>query len=332
VEEQRRHDPLAELAARQYGVVSRRQLADLGYTSRAVDVAMASGRLRAVHQSVVAVGHGGLARRGKCMAAVLARGSGALLSHQSAAWLWGIEGSLELPVEVSVRWRGHRRDAVRLHHCPALRDEDFDEVDRIAVTGVPRTLLDRAAAIKPWWLERIVDRADRLRLLDVAAVDRLLGDLHGHRGRVPLQRALELYRDDGFFRSGGERRLVELFREAGIPRPYVNTWVEGHEIDLFWENEQFAVELDSWEHHRTRRSFEEDRKRQEDFAAAGIEMVRITGRRLTQDPTGVAVRLKAMLDRRREYLSARVRTYPPITGKTANSTGGAGGEREESRG
>ena len=258
------------------------------------------------------------------MAAVLARGSGALLSHQSAAWLWGIEGTLELPVEVSVRWRGHGRDAVRLHHCPALRDEDFDEVERIAVTGVPRTLLDRAASVKPWWLEQILDRTDRLDLLDVAAIDRLLGDLRGYRGRAALQRALELYRDDGFFRSGGERRLVKLFRETGIPRPHVNTWVEGHEIDLFWEREQFAVELDSWEHHRSRRSFEEDRKRQEDFAMAGIEMIRITGRRLAQDPTAVAARLRGILDRRREYLAARVRTYPPIAGKTANSTEGAG--------
>ncbi len=106
---------------------------------------VAIGRLQAWHRSVFAVGHGGLSPHGLCMAAVLFRGDGALISFQSAVWLWGLERKLEVPVNVSVRWRGHRADAIGLHHCPALRDEDLAETERLPVTAVPRTLLDFAS-------------------------------------------------------------------------------------------------------------------------------------------------------------------------------------------
>src|ERR1700753_3503688 len=122
--EQRTHHQLATLAARQYGVVTRDQLIGLGYSDDAIDRAVASGRLHQWHRSVFAVGHNGLDRHGLCMAAVLFRGQGAMVSFQSAIWLWGFERSLEIPVHVSVRWRGHSQEAIGLHHCPALREED----------------------------------------------------------------------------------------------------------------------------------------------------------------------------------------------------------------
>jgi hypothetical protein len=290
---------MASLAARQYGVVTRDQLIDLGYSDDAIDRAVASGRLHQWHRSVFAVGHQGLSPHGLCLAAVLFRGRGALISYQSAVWLWGLERSLEIPVHVSVRWRGHAQDALGLHHCPALRDEDVAETERLPVTSVTRTLLDYASEAKTLRLEQAIDRADRLELLDLAAVDLITEQIRGHRGRGPLRRAMVIYREKGFTRSGGEKRMLAAFADAGVQRPSVNTFIEGYELDFFWEQERFGVELDSWEHHRGRRSFEEDRKRQEELAMAGIETIRITGTRLRREPRKVVMRIATHLERRR---------------------------------
>ncbi|MFT3865367.1 MAG: type IV toxin-antitoxin system AbiEi family antitoxin domain-containing protein [Solirubrobacterales bacterium] len=295
---------MAALASRQYGVVTREQLNNLGYSEAAIGRAVASGRLHALHRRVFAVGHQGLSPHGLCMAAVLFRGSGALISFQSAAWLWGLERKLEIPVHVSVRWRGHAQDAIGLHHCPALRSEDIAETERLPVTGVARTLLDHASEVKGMRLERAIDRADRLGLLDLAAVDRITEEVRGHRGRRPLLRALVVYREKGFTRSGGEKRMLAVLADAGVRLPAVNCFVEGYELDFYWERERLAVELDSWEFHRDRRSFEEDRKRQEDLAMAGIEVIRITGTRLKREPRKVAMRIAALLDRRRQAHAA----------------------------
>jgi very-short-patch-repair endonuclease len=290
---------MADLAARQYGVVTRAQLAALGYSDEMINHDLETGRLQAWHRSVFAVGHTGLSAHGLCMAAVLFRGQGALISHQSAIWLWGLEPKLEIPVHVSVRWRGHAQDAIGLHHCPALRDEDAAETERIPVTGVPRTLLDYAADAKRVRLERAIDKADRLGLLDLAAVGRITDEVRGHRGRGPLRRAMVVYNEKGFTRSGGEKRMLAALSDAGVRRPAVNHFVEGYELDFYWAPERLAVELDSWEYHRSRRSFEQDRERQENLAMAGIETIRISGTRLRREPRKVANRIAQHLDRRR---------------------------------
>jgi very-short-patch-repair endonuclease len=295
---------MARLATRQYGVVTREQLIALGYTDAAIQRAVTSGRLHQWHRSVFAVGHQALNPHGLCMAAVLFRGPGALISFQSAVWLWGLEKKLEIPVHVSVRWRGHGQDAIGLHHCPALRDDDIAETERLPVTGVARTLLDYASEAKKYRLQRAIDQADRLELLDLAAIDLITEEVSGHRGRRPLLQAMTIYREKGFTRSGGEKRMLAALEDAGLRRPAVNTFVEGYELDFFWEEERFAVELDSWEFHRGRRSFEEDRKRQDDLAMAGIDTIRITGTRLRREPRGVALRIAAHLDRRRQAQAA----------------------------
>ncbi|HEY0279888.1 MAG TPA: type IV toxin-antitoxin system AbiEi family antitoxin domain-containing protein [Solirubrobacterales bacterium] len=300
----RTHQKMADLATRQYGVVTRAQLAALGYSDEMIDHASETGRLQAWHRSVFAVGHQSLSAHGLCMAAVLFRGEGALVSYQSAVWLWGLERKLEIPVHVSVRWRGHAQDAIGLHHCPALRDEDVAETEGLPVTGVTRTLLDYASTATHYRLERAIDQADRLGLLDLAAIGRITEEVSGHRGRGPLLRAMVIYRESGFTRSGGEKRMLAALADAGVRRPVVNNFVEGHELDFFWEQERLVVELDSWEHHRGRRSFEEDRKRQEELSMAGIETIRITGTRLRREPRKVARRISQHLDRRRADLAA----------------------------
>jgi very-short-patch-repair endonuclease len=203
-----------------------------------------------------------------------------------------------------VRWRGHGQDAIGLHHCPALRDEDIAETERLPVTAVSRTLLDYASTAKGLRLDRAIDRADRLGLLDLTAIDRITDEVLGHRGRGPLRRAMVIYRESGFTRSGGEKRMLAALADAGVRRPVVNNFLEGYELDFFWERERLAVELDSWEHHRGRRSFEEDRKRQDELTMAGIEMIRITGTRLRREPRKVAFRIAEHLARRRQTRAA----------------------------
>jgi very-short-patch-repair endonuclease len=280
--EQRTHQKMADLAARQYGVVTRGQLTGLGYTEAMIDHAVEAGRLQAWHRSVFAVGRQGPDPHRLCMAAVLFRGDGALISHQSAIWLWGLETKLEVPVRVS----------------HALRDEDVAETERLPVTAVPRTLLDHAAEAKRWRLERVIDKADRLGLLDLAAVSRITDEVRGHPGRGPLRRAMAIYAEKGFTRSGGERLMLAALAEAGVRRPAVNNLIEGYELDFFWGPERLAIELDSWEHHRSRRSFEEDRERRENLATAGIETLRISGTRLRLEPRKVANRVAEHLERR----------------------------------
>ena len=238
------------------------------------------------------------------MGAVLFRGCGALISHQSAIWLWGFEKKLEIPVHVSVRWRGHAQDAIGLHHCPALRDDDIAETERLPVTGVARTLLDYASEANLFRLSRAIDQADRLELLDLAAIDLITEEVRGHRGRAPLLKAMTIYREKEFTRSGGEERMLAALADVGVRRPLVNNVIEGYELDFFWEDERLAVELDSWEHHRGRRPFEEDRERQEILALAGIETIRITGTRLRREPRKVAMRIGRHLDRRRHARAA----------------------------
>jgi len=133
-------------------------------------------------------------------------------------------------------------------------------------------------------------------------VDALLARTVGHPGHGTLRRALDDYREPVFTRSELERRFLELAREAGLPTPAVNSFVAGHEIDMYWEQERFAVELDGYESHGTRHAFERDRLRQEELKLAGIEMIQLTARRVEREPATVVNRLATLLRRRRNEL------------------------------
>lgn len=298
----RRDREIARLAAGQHSVVTRAQLAAVGVTDAAIRNSIEHSRLHRVHRGVFAVGHPALTRHGQCLAAVFARGDEALLSHRSAAWLWGLLPTLDLPLETSVPWRGHKRSPMHLHHCPALRAEDADFFEGVPVTAVPRTLLDIATSFRGRRLEGVIERSRLRGLLDLDAVDRLLEEVRGHAGRKALREGIRIYRDPATIRSGGELRLLDLLCEAGLPRPRVNTVVEGFELDLYWPSERFAVELDSWDAHRTSASFESDPRRHEELKLAGIEMVRFTGRRLAREPDQLVERIGVFLHRRRDEL------------------------------
>jgi len=305
-EETRSHRPVAELAKRQHGVVSARQLAELGISKDVISRETAKARFHQVHHGVYAVGHTALSRQGHCIAAVLSCGDEALLSHRSAAWLWGLTQWWPSILEVTAASPREARQAIRVHSAAALLPEDRSASQYIPVTAIPRTLLD-FAAIDPRFLGGAIENAERLGLLDLIAIDALLKRSRGFRGVARLRTALEIYRDPAFTRSRLERRFLALVKRADLPRPSMNFFVEGYELDAYWPTERFAVELDTYDYHGGHVAFEQDRLRHEDLKLADIEMIRVTGMRMDREPEGVVSRLRRLLAQRRRHLQGSAR-------------------------
>jgi predicted transcriptional regulator of viral defense system len=291
------HGALAELATRQHGVVATRQLERLGYGRNAVAKAAKVGRLYRVHRGVYVVGHRRLSWHGRCMAAVLAA-SPAVASHRSAAWLWGLLQRQPGTLHVTCRKtrRAHRSFVT---HTADLARVDLTLREGIPVTSVSRTILDMAVDAPVRTVGRYIQRADDGKHFDLRAMRELLDRSAGHRGRAGVLLALETYRERPVFtRSGLERRFLEVVVAAGLPEPAMNAFVAGFEIDAYWEAERFGVELDVFETHGSRLSFEEDRERDDELLLAGIETTRVTGPRLGRDPAAVVESVRRHLIRR----------------------------------
>ncbi len=166
-----------------------------------------------------------------------------------------------------------------------------------------RRLRARFSTWLPWVgdrkLERCLERAEELELFDLRPLESLLGRTVGHPGHGRLRRAIALYQAPAFTRSGLERRFLDLVLKAGLPRPSTGFNVAGYELDVYWQEEHFAVELDTFETHGSRGAFERDRRRQEDLKLTGVEMIRVTGRRLEREPRQVVERVARLLEQRR---------------------------------
>jgi hypothetical protein len=274
----------------------------LGYSHSSVERAVQRGSLHRLHQGVYAVGHRDLSLYGKCLAAVLGCGPGALLSHWSAAWLWGVLSTSPIPIHVTTPIPRRSRPGLRIHRSRTLTDEDRASREGIPTTSVPRTALDLASRIRRRSLDRLLQGAEELRLVDLPEFEAVLTRNRGHRGAGPLQRALAVYGPAPFTRSGLERRFLELVAAAGLPRPATGFNEAGYELDVYWPDLRFAVELGVFETHGSRLSFEEDSVRHEDLKLVGVELIRVTGLRLGREPDRVLERVATLLERRRREL------------------------------
>ena len=172
----------------------------------------------------------------------------------------------------------------------------------IPVTSVARTHLDLAAVVSAWSLKRMLERSEELKLFDLAAFDDVIARNRGHHGAKRLHRAVASYRPPPFTRSGTERRFLELLAEAGLPRPATGYNLLGHELDFYWPELRFAVELDLFETHGTRDAFERDRLRREDLLLDRVEVTNVTGARLEREPRRVVERIARLLELRRAEL------------------------------
>jgi very-short-patch-repair endonuclease len=288
---------LAALARRQHGVVARRQLRALGISDRGVAHRVAAGRLHRIHTGAYAVGHTVLGARGRWIAAVLACGPTAVLSHASAGALWDLRRSETGIVDVTVPGTGgrQRREGIRIHRARSLEGQT-DTKDGIRVTTPARTILDLAATLDRRAIERLLDRAEDLRLGGAVSFDALARAHAGHRGAHRLLAALDDHAPGTTLtRSDLEELFLALCRAAGLPRPRVNRHVEGPEADFVFADQRLLVETDSWRHHKSREAFEQDRRRDALHAAAGWRTLRFTWRQIEGEPQTVAAAVDAAL-------------------------------------
>lgn len=290
-----RERELAALAMRQHGIVSRRQLVDAGLGARTIQRRVEAGRLRRLHRGVYAYGGGPSTRPGTWLAAVLAHGDDALLSHSSAAELWGLRRPKAGPVDVTSH-EGHRgRAEIRLHQGGVHRAERKVK-DRIPITSVARTLLDLAEEVDFRELERAWEEADRLGLLQLGEIELACERAYGRHALKPIRRLLADARAATFTRSPLEDRFAAFCRELGLPAPATNALVLGHEVDAYWPAHRLIIELDGFAYHAHRAAFERDRARDAALQAGGYHVVRLTHRRLEEEASTVAAELREFLD------------------------------------
>jgi len=312
---------IAEIAARQHGAVTRAQLLVAGASPDTVDRRVKAGRLRRIHKGVYLVGPIE-APRAREMAAVLACGTGAALSHGSAAALWGIVPGVPASVGSAARIsvasaardsvstarasvsavhvsvpseRRVQRPGIRVHYVGALSPDEVRTRDAIPVTSVARTLYDLVTCTTHRELERALAEAFALRLTTCAAVASLLARHAGRRGARRLHQLLESTSGPALTRSEAEERFLALIRKAQLSGPEVNAELEGYEVDFLWRAERLVVEIDGRAFHSSDRSFENDRLRDARLLSAGVRVMRVTWSQIVQEPEALLVRLTRAL-------------------------------------
>lgn len=282
---------IAALAEQQHGVVAIWQLLELGLGRDAVKYRVSIGRLHRIHQGVYGVGHRKLTREGHRMAAVLAYGPQAVLSHWSAAAHWGI-GAARVKYDVTTPQSRRSRKMIRTHTA-RLDPEDRTVHDGIPITSVERTIIDLAALTKDR-LTYLIEEADRKHRLDVAALDRALARRPRADGAARLRAVLATYRGTADTRSMLERKFRRLIHSAGFPEPQFNVVVAGITVDAFWPQWKLVVELDSEPYHNNPRAFESDRIRDVTVQKHDLRVLRVTGDRLDNAPNDVIADVLAL--------------------------------------
>jgi very-short-patch-repair endonuclease len=291
--------PITALAERQHGVIAVAQLYSLGLSETQVGTRVAKGWLHRIHRGVYALGRARLTREGWWMAAVLACGEGAVLSHQSAGELWKIRRSRGPgPVEVTIpRARGARpRPGLIVHRIPTLLSSETTIQAGIPVTTPGRTLLDLAARLPRRQLERAIDEAERLGLCTEDDLDDVAEAHSGRAGAGALRTLLEEHRAGSTAtRNDFEERFLALSRRYRLPQPEVNVPLLDYVVDFLWPEARLVVEVDGRATHGTRRAFQEDRERDGRLTVVGYRVVRFTWWDITRRPAIVADRIRRLL-------------------------------------
>jgi hypothetical protein len=276
-------------------VLSRSQLLDLGISPAAIATWRRRQRLQVVHRGVYSVGHTALRAEGHRLAAVLACGPGAVLSHRTAAAHWGLLGTDQTRIDVTAPRGRHGAPGIRLHRSRSLDAQDTNNHQGIPITSVSRTLLDLAATARPSELERALAQSERLQLYDHRAIQSTIVKNNGHRGTQVLAQATS--RTPKWTRNEWEAEFLALIRKAGLPEPETNDAFHvpdyGHcEPDYHWPEHRVIVETDGFETHGTRAAFHADRAKDAALTASGYRVLRFT----RDDEPGLAIkRLTAVL-------------------------------------
>lgn len=234
------------------------------------------------------------------MAATLVCGRGAVLSHRTAAMLWGILGTSSRAIEVTTPVKSGSHGTIRRHRA-VLPSDEIGVANRIPVTTVPRTIFDLASVLAIDTVERALRESERLRLYDSLSLEDLLGRYPGHRGNRAIRECVRRLRDipPGVTRGDLEARFLTFLDCQGIPRPRLNAWIDlgtrRYQVDCLWSAQKVIVELDGYATHGTRHAFEGDRDRDRRLLAAGYRGPRVTWRHLEEIPDEIAADLRALL-------------------------------------
>jgi very-short-patch-repair endonuclease len=283
------------LARKQHWVVARRQLTDLGFTSEWIRHRIARGRLHPVRRGVYSLGRPHVTRHGRWMAAVLACGPGAVLSHMAAAALWEIVNASAL--EVTVLNGGMRRpEGITVHRRRGLRPDEVTEHRGIPVTSPVRTLIDIAPRLEREPLEAAINQADTLDLCDPEALREALDAITGQPGVRALRTVLDR-RTFTLTDSELERRFLRIVREIGMAKPETGVWLNGFKVDFYWPDLGLVVETDGLRFHRTPAQQARDRIRDQAHTAAGLTPLRFTRAQVRFEPNYVGETLAAVAKR-----------------------------------
>jgi very-short-patch-repair endonuclease len=222
-----------------------------------------------------------------------------MLTHRSAAALWGI-GDEGDEIEVTIRTAApRRRPGVRIRRRPTLADRDASERDGIPVTGLVRTFVDLASVLKIRLVERAVNEADRLDLIDPPTLRLELQPYRCEPGVRPLRAMLDRH-TFRLTRSELERLFLPLVQQAGLPPPLTKRRVNGFEVDFYWPDLGLVVETDGLRYHRTPSEQARDRVRDQSHAAAGMTTLRFTHAQVRYEPARVRAVLRAVARRLHE--------------------------------
>jgi hypothetical protein len=312
-----RERAIAELFARQRTVATLVQLSGLGLSPRAVRHRAASGRLHRIYPTVYSTTPAALLPpRARWLAAVLACGPGAVLSHASGAALWGIRATNRSRVDVTTPGgRGRRLDGIDAHRAATLTPADVDTIDGIPCTSVARTVLDLAGRFPRRVVERAIDQSDMLEVFDLRAFDDVLARNPTLRGARVIHSVLDEYqRDEVHFSTLTENDFEEAFfalcDAAGFPRPEVQQYITlpGGEVfraDFLWREARVVVETDGGKFHRAYWTREQNAKRDLLLATAGWLPVRLTWRMVFRTPADTTRMLGPVLARAQAQPRAR---------------------------
>ena len=293
---------IGELAMGQHGIVSRSQLMGLGLGEDAIEHRLRLGRLHRLHQGVYAVGHRLVPKQGWWMAAVLASGPGAVLSHYSAAALWMLRGYSGGAIHVTVPRKSTSSNRIRRHRSLLPPDEVTVE-EGIPVTSVPRTIFDLAATESVDVIKNLIKESEYRQHYDRLSLWNLIERYPGRRGVRKVRVALERLKEEpvGRKRSPLEERFAPFLRRHRLPLPRFNDWISvrnrNFQVDCHWPGTGQIVELDGWEGHGTRSAFREDRARGRILNAAGYSVTQITWNQLDDEPEAIAADLRRLLSR-----------------------------------
>lgn len=286
---------VAGLAASQHGLVTRGQLAAVGFSAKAIEHRVRVGRLHRVHRGVFAVGHCVLASSGLEAAALLYAGDGTVLTHDSAAALWGLAPTPSFVVITVIGRHVRSRPGLCVHQVKALDLRDLRIHQGFPVTSPARTLIDCAAGGLA--LDRLLNEARVLKLVKDADIHAAMERSPGRTGVKALRALLEAEKDAGHTRSRAERLLKRIVRDSGIERPIFNTHVEGVEVDAYWPRLKLVIEVDGYQFHGHYRAFQRDRAKGNRLVAAGYVLLRFTWHQLTKRPMVVLAEVARTLGR-----------------------------------